>query len=216
MSLAYIKETGKSGKLGLWHISESVHELLKRRQFSKEDLAVLNSFTHDNRKKEWLVSRILVEELTGEKKSQLIYDEHSKPFLKDSKKHLSLSHSHNLIAIIIDEQKTGIDIELIQPNVLKIKEKFISMKEWESLGKNNIAEKLTLYWCAKESLYKYYGKKKLIFKEDLMVEPFEYSEKGKLTARIHHETMQKGFELNYETVSAQGEKYMMVYILKEV
>lgn len=216
MSLSCIKEAGKSGKLGLWNIAESVDELLKIKRVSKKNLSLLNSFSNDHRKKEWLVSRILAEQITQKKNIQIIYDEYSKPFLKDSKYHISLSHSHTFLAVIIDKKKTGIDIELIKPNVLKIKEKFTSVKELKEIGKENCLEKLTLYWCVKESLYKYYGKKKLTFKEHLIIEPFVYSEKGKLMARIHHTTMKKKFELNYETVVADGQNYMLAYIVKEV
>lgn len=186
------------------------------KQVSEEEKPVFNSFTHDNRKKEWLVSRILIEKMTGEKNSRIIYDAHSKPFLKDSRKHISLSHSHQLLTAIIDDIETGIDIELVKPNVFKIKEKFMSIDELKTLGKDAIAEQLTLYWCVKESLYKYYGKKKLTFKENLLVEPFEFREKGKLTASIVHETMKKKFELNYETIAADGQKYMLAHIVKEV
>lgn len=216
MGLSYIRNEGKAARLGLWQITESVDELLSMKEVSEEEKPVFDSFMHDNRKKEWLVSRILIEKMTGEKNSRIIYDEHSKPFLKGSQKHISLSHSHMLLAVIIDGTETGIDIELIKPNVEKIKEKFMSDAELKALGNNNIADKLTLYWCVKESLYKYYGKKKLTFKENLLVEPFDYSEKGKLTAHIRHETMKKKFELNYETVAAEGQKYMMAYIVREV
>ena len=50
MGLSYIREAGKSGKLGLWHITESVDELLKMREFSKEDLkeAVSNLSTKED------------------------------------------------------------------------------------------------------------------------------------------------------------------------
>jgi len=224
MGLSYIREVGKKGKLGLWRIAESVDELKNLKQASREDMRMLDSFTNDTRKKEWLASRILVEKLI-EEKAEIFYDEHNKPFLKNSKKHISLSHSHNFMAVIIDDKETGIDIELIKPNVLKIKEKFMNNDELNAVGKENIAEKLTLYWCVKESLYKYYGKRKLTFKENLMVEPcptasfrraLEYKEKGTVAARIHHGTMKKKFELNYEFISAYGQKYMMAYIVKEV
>lgn len=216
VGLSYIKEAGKKGKLGLWHITEPVDELLKMKTFSAKDLYQLNSFSYTHRKKEWLVARILTEQLSGEKNTRIVYDKHNKPFLKNSNNHISLSHSHNLLAVIIDDKETGIDIELIKPNVLKIKEKFMSKKELSEAGHANTAEKFTLYWCVKESLYKYYGKKKLTFKENLLVEPFEYSEKGVVRTEIFHDSMKKKFELNYEKISAEGQEYMMAYIIKEV
>jgi 4'-phosphopantetheinyl transferase len=42
-------------------------------------------------------------------------------------KHISISHSHDKLAIIVNEKEaTGIDIELIRDKVLKIKHKFLS------------------------------------------------------------------------------------------
>ena len=122
MSLFSTKEVGKKGRLGIWHITESLGELLKMKVFSKEDLTVLSAFSHEQRKKEWLVARILTEVLSSEKDIQILYDDHSKPSLKGSKKYISLSHSHDLLAVILDETETGIDIELIKPKILNFME----------------------------------------------------------------------------------------------
>jgi phosphopantetheinyl transferase len=193
-----------------------VDELLKMKAFSKEDMVRLNSFSYEHRKKEWLVSRILAEKALGEN-SEIFYDEHTKPFLKNSKKHISVSHSHNLLAVIIDDKETGIDIELIKPNVLRIKHKFMNDAELKAIEKGHKEEELTLYWCVKESLYKLYGKKKLSFKENLMVEPFEYLGKGNIRADIIHpgHAGKKKFELHYEKISAEGKDYMLTYIVNE-
>jgi phosphopantetheinyl transferase len=184
------------------------------KKFSSEDLAQLNSFTYEHRKKEWLVSRILADKLMGGN-AEIIYDENNKPFLHRCQKHISLSHSHNLLAVIIDEKETGIDIELIKPNVLKIKDKFMSEAELKAIEKGHKKEELTLYWCVKESLYKLYGKKKLTFKENLIVEPFEYLAKGNIRADIIYDSMKRKFELHYEKLSVEGKDYMMTYILNE-
>lgn len=213
MKILLSKKARGNERLCVWHITESVKELMKIRQVSKEDLSLLNSFTHDNRKKEWLVSRILVEELTGKKNIQIIYDEHNKPFLKNPEKHISLSHSHNLLAVIMDDKETGIDIELIRQNIVRIKEKFMSDAELKSLGKEHNTEQLTIYWCAKESLYKLYGKKNLSFKKNLIVKPFEYREEGSIIAEIITETMQQKYMLQYEKISVDEKNYMLAYII---
>lgn len=201
---------------GIWIITETLDKLLKMKSFSKEDLGVLAAFSYENRKKEWLVSRILAEQMTGEKNIRIIYNEHNKPFLKGSAFHISLSHSHQLLTIIIDKNETGIDIERVKPKVILIKDKFMSGSELKEAGTDNLSEKLTLYWCVKESLYKYYGKKELTFKENLLVEPFAYSETGKIFARIHHPAMNKKFELYYESIKVDDQKYMLAYIVNEV
>ena len=186
MAVFINKEAGSSGKLAIWHITESLDELINSKYFSTEDLAFLGSLTHDRRKKEWLVARILTEELMGKKKVKIIYNEFNKPFLLNSNTHISISHSHNLLSVIINnEMETGIDIELIKPKILNISTKFMSKSEFNSLQKENLAEQLTVYWCAKESLYKLYGKKELTFKNNLFVEPFNYTGKGIINGWIN-------------------------------
>lgn len=215
MSLFSIREVGKTGKLGIWHITESLDELLRLKKFSGKDLATLNSFAHEHRKKEWLVARILIEKLTGEKDLQIIYDEHSKPSLKGSKKYISLSHSHDLLAIILDDADTGIDIELIKSKIERIKHKFMSDAELKALENEKQDEQLTVYWCAKESLYKLYGKKELTFKENLLIEPFPYAEYGIIKGRIINATMNSSFKLHYENMVSGSDNYMMTYIINE-
>jgi 4'-phosphopantetheinyl transferase len=209
------KEIGNKGRLAIWHISESLDELLKMKNLSTDDLKRLNSFSYEGRKKEWLVARILAEKLTSEKNTQIIYNECNKPFLQNSKTHISISHSHHLLAVILDEAETGIDIELIKDKILNIREKFMSKTEFDSLQKKNVAEQLTVYWCAKEALYKLYGKRELIFKENLLIEPFQYSGNGILRGWIKNATMNKCFLLKYENLKWMNKTYMLTYIIKE-
>lgn len=216
MPIVNIQDVLLKGKVGIWHIAEALGELLKMKQVPEEDISVLKSFSYEHRKKEWLVSRILTEQLLREKNIRIIYDEHNKPFLKDSDKHISISHSHNLLAVILDEYETGIDIELIKPKILRIKEKFMSDAELQSVQKENFAEQLTVYWCAKESLYKLYGKKELAFKENLFVEPFFYSEKGTIRGWIKNHTVKRTFVLQYQTLKCGEDSYMLAYVMNEV
>ena len=215
MGMFQSKKIGGKGKLGVWHISESVSELLGMKVFSEEDLSQLNSFSGEHRKKEWLVSRILIKKITQAKDAEIIYDEHHKPFLKNSKQCISISHSHDMLAVVIDSKETGIDIERIKPNILSIKEKFLSHAELKALEKAHRAEELTLYWCVKESLYKLHGKKKLTFKENLFVEPFEYMEKGNIMGEIVIGSMKKKYIVHYEKILVESKAYILAYVVNE-
>ncbi len=212
MPMLTVKEVGKKGKLGLWHMSESLEELLKAKKISLADEAQLTSFTHDQRKKEWLTARILVAQLSGNSEVQIRYDEHNKPSLKDSPLHISLSHSHDLLAVMIDDKPTGIDIELVKPKIERIQHKFMSDAELRALQPEKREEQLTIYWCVKESLYKLYGKKELEFKRDLAVEPFTFSEKGIVKGKIKNG---QSYPLVYETIVSGNDRYMLTYILND-
>ena len=222
MPLLYTKEAGKAGELGLWQITESQDELLKMKMVSAEDLSALNSNSNERRRKEWLTARILAEQLTGGKNIRIIYDEQKKPFLlprspfgKNSKKHISLSHSRDILAVIIDGTETGIDIEIIKPKVVRIKEKFMSRDELGSLQGEKQEEQLTVYWCAKESLYKLYGRNELVFNKDLIIEPFQYSEKGVIRGWIKNSNMEKSFSLQYQKLVSGNDDFMMAYIINQ-
>ena len=45
----------------------------------------------------------------------------------------------------------------------------------KSLQPKTRMEHLSVYWGAKEALYKAYGRKKLEFKQHILVEPFKYN-----------------------------------------
>lgn len=216
VALHSIKNIGKHGKIGLWLIRESVEELLKIKSFSKEDVDQIHSFSNPSRRKEWLVSRILIDELIDMNNTRIYYDEYNKPFLKIPDRHISISHSHELQVVMLDRKPTGVDIEYIQPKIDSIKSKFMSVAELRMLGDENIVEKLTLCWCVKESLYKYYGKKKLVFKEHLTIHPFTYSTEGKITADISTNEFKEQHELRYETISIGEHRFMLTYIVNQV
>ena len=82
------------------------------------------------------------------------YDNQRKPHLLNCTQHLSISHSHHKVAISIDEKAiTGIDIQIISPKIIRIKEKFLNPLEI-SIITDFSAKNLSLYWSVKEALFK--------------------------------------------------------------
>lgn len=139
------------------------------------------------------------------------YDINGKPHLSDDLRHISISHSHDKIAIIINnDEKTGIDIELIRDKVLKIKYKFLT--ESELINAENDPEKLLIYWGAKESLYKIYGLKEVDFIKNLYINPFIKNHSGTIVGNINMPNFNKSYELAYLKI----EEYILVYSLKEI
>lgn len=143
--------------------------------------------------------------------SIIIYDEKGKPHLTNDSRHISISHSHDKLAIIINENEvTGIDIELIRDKVLKIKHKFLTNAELEDTGDN--VEKLLVYWAAKETLYKIYGLKEVDFIANLFVNPFTKHNLGTIIGTIHLPDFKETFELNYQLL----DNYVLVYSLNKI
>lgn len=141
----------------------------------------------------------------------IYYDDKGKPFLKDNSAHISVSHSHDRLAIIVNRvEPTGIDIELIRSNVLKIRSKFMRQEELEAAGDH--IEKLLVYWAAKETLYKIYGLKEVNFILNLFVEPFEYMDEGIVTGHIMLGDLQERYALHYRKTNG----YILVYALHKI
>lgn len=187
----------KVAVIGIWHITETLTELEKKITLTKQDEVAYEKFSVEKRKKEWLSVRILLKALTNEGLN-IYYDENRKPFLKNTKLHISISHSRNYAAVYLDHhQCLGIDIEEPRLQILKITNKFLSDVELSYLLEENKMNKATILWCIKEAMYKFYSKKLLDFKKELAVEPFELKASGMVWALIIKENYKKLLSVKY-------------------
>ena len=111
MGLIFLKKK-KYQSLGIWEISESINELNVLTKGVKFD-----QIKSQKRILEILAVRVLLKEMCGNVK--LDYNEYGAPIL-DNNKNISISHSKQLVAIIVSEFKSAIDIEIISKRILKI------------------------------------------------------------------------------------------------
>ena len=178
--------------------------LLNLNEFAKSlDLTAKREI--ESKGKSYLINYLLDQEV------EIDYDEKGKPFLTNNVKHISISHSHDKLAIIVNEQEsTGIDIELIRDKVLRIKHKFLT--ESELTDANDNVEKLLIYWAAKETLYKIYGLKEIDFIEHLFVKPFTKHNLGTIIGVINLPNFTESFYLNYQIL----DDYILVYALNKI
>lgn len=160
------------------------------------------------REQERAGTKFLLAQLFGGTAPGLAYTEHNKPYLPGRAEHISISHSHDRLAIILNREKsTGIDIELIRDKVRAVKHKFLNAQEALFAGQDSAV--LIAIWAAKEAMYKFHGTKGLDFKAHLSVEDFDGSV---IFGKIETEDYHKRFHLIKEEVG----EYMMVYILDEI
>lgn len=158
------KNINNSLSIGIWHIVESKENLLETYVDRGFDTTNVIETKSELRLKQWLAIRLLLHEFYPN--VEISYNEFGKPFLSN-KVEISISHAGDFAVIAINtSKKCGIDIEKISSKVERIKHKFLNAKELE-IAKT--LEELTLFWCAKEALYKLYGEKELIFNEQLFV-----------------------------------------------
>jgi len=176
----------------VWKITEKLEELK-----ALEGHTNTADFTSEKRKKEYLTSRLLVKEIY--KNGTIIYNEFGAPEL-DDEKHLSISHSMELVSVIISDKKTGLDIEQISEKSLRLASKFVSEKNLIKLNK----EKATLIWCIKEAIYKWHQKGGIDFIKDIVIPEFFVQENGKVKAYFR----KKELNLNYLKIN----NHYLVYV----
>ena len=176
----------------VWKITETLEGLL--------DLygnINTSNYTSEKRKKEHLISRLMVNKIC--KNGAIIYNEFGAPEL-DNAKHLSISHSNELVTIIISNKKTGLDIEKISEKALRTASKFVAEKNLILLNK----EKATLIWCIKEAVYKWHQEGGIDFIKDIIIAEFFAKEHGNVTAYFR----EKELNLNYLKIN----NHYLVYV----
>ena len=188
------KYTENNCQIAIWDLNESLTELLKLgARFDS------SNFKTEKRKKDFLVSRLLLNEL--EPNQQISYNSNGAPEISNGK-HISISHSKNLVAIIISDKKVGLDIEYISEKPLRLSPKFITDNSHQDLTK----EKATLIWCCKEAIYKWHQKGEVDFIADIKLYPFKSLEKGEITAKFRDTQL----ILHYQKIH----NHYLVYVCK--
>ncbi|MEH0155820.1 4'-phosphopantetheinyl transferase superfamily protein [Limibacter armeniacum] len=154
---------------GIWEITESETQLTDQLSFhTTEEFSHIKS---ELQRKQSISGKLAIQTLTeniGMEYNGILKAETGKPFLKDTNARISISHSKHYVAACLNtERDTGIDIELISPRIQRLYSKYMHDEELSHCDMTDTA--LTFYWCAKEALYKMYGERELIFKDDIRV-----------------------------------------------
>lgn len=138
--------------------------------------------------------------------TEINYTLKNKPYLKNRKEYISISHSNKKLAIIINtKENTGIDIEQIKEKVLRIKHKFLNKNELKFAGDD--PEKLITYWASKETLFKVSSQQPLNFILNLFVDDFYDTA---FTGLI----IKNNFYKKHYLIKEKIDDYILVYILK--
>jgi len=133
---------------------------------SEHEQTRLNTFGHIDRRREFVATRILKHQLFGYKKIE--YSRNGAPYI-ENEGHISISHTKGCCAIAICERyKIGLDLEPQSEKAKKLFPKFLNEDERHFLDVSD-ALTMTCAWSCKEALYKLAGRRKLIFKTDLLL-----------------------------------------------
>jgi len=213
MGMAYRKKVDNDTEIALWKIEENAEELYQQLQLDEEEKAFIQNLSNSKRYLHWLGTRVLLRKmLNTEEYIDCKVDEHGKPYLTSIPYHISLSHSFDYAAVMISKNKpVGIDLEKIDRKVERIARKFMRPEELAFIKPEHNIKQLYTCWCAKEAIYKCYGRKEVSFIHHIFLEDFDYHEEGGLHAAIRNDTTQLNFEVEY----LQFNGYMIGYA-KEV
>jgi len=211
MPLVLLEKKKDKFSFAVWQVKEDLSFFLNRFSLCENEKEEIKNFK-PNRKLEWVASRYLLSTLESKKRKRScnLKDKNGKPFLKDSKYHISLSHSGDFVAAAISKREIGIDIQNISEKVGKIKKKFLSPDELQKCDDNLV--KMNKYWTAKEALYKAYGKKGLAFIENIVVTP--YRDK-KSYSKSKGFVLIKNEKKKYSLISKKINNYMLTFAIEK-
>jgi phosphopantetheinyl transferase len=196
MALYKSLTVNKTTKVLIWKIEESLSELQDGITLSENSATRLQSMKSELHQKGFLSIRHLLKEVSYTD-ADLIYDAFGKPHLTDGR-FISITHSFIFTAIIISKNvPVGIDIEKQRDKILKIAHKFTPIQEYNTIANADaLISKLTIVWGAKESLYKIYGKKKLLFLHHIYIEDFKFADE-KTTGEIRYNGENAAYKITF-------------------
>ncbi len=182
-------------KVFIWKIEESFEALSEGISLTENCSNRVLNMKSDLHRRGFMSIRHLMA-LEGYTDHDLYYDENGKPHLTDDK-HISITHSFHFTAIIISDTEVGIDIEMQRHKILRIAHKFTPLKAYKIFANEDaLMRKLTIVWCAKESLYKSFAEKGVSFLENIHVEEFMLDD-CKTTATVTFEDKKEKYNVDY-------------------
>lgn len=193
-----IEKIGNEGLLGIKKITNNREDLLQKlsENQQKEALSQISDMRSEKRVVEWLSTRVLIAELL-EKDVSIFNTDNGRPYLSDESCNISISHTKGYVAILLSKKyRVGIDIESISDRIYRIKERFVSDKEF--IDPNHSLIHLLLHWSAKETMFKLLHEEQVDFKDHLFVHPFTPAQKGLFEISESKTKLCKTLHVNYE------------------
>jgi len=196
--------------LVVWRLTESEDLFYPFKKHFSASPEKLDKIKVDQRRKEWLCSRYLGWSIAKEIEGQcdgIWSDDHNKPHIKNSKLQISISHAKPFVTVLVHKKRScGADIEEKKEKLKKLAPKFLTSNELNQ-AKGSLAS-LAIAWGAKEAIYKLYGRKQLIFKENIFLYNLDtIRESGEIYSYLKVAKKENKFILKYE----QFENHILVY-----
>lgn len=127
------------------------------------------AFASAKRRNEYLSWRAAVRRELG-RDVTIDYDDTGAPRVDIPNIYISVSHAREMIAVAIADSRCGIDIERLDRNFGRVADRYLSPRE-RLLCPDS--EWPAAVWCAKEAMYKLYGRRGVSLRDDLRIESFD-------------------------------------------
>ena len=182
-------------RLALWSLTEDLNFFEAKAHLTNADKEAYSKIKSLSRKKEWLAVRVLLYEVLGFW-PQITYTETGKPLLQNHTRHLSVSHSKEMVGILLcTNPYAGIDIERTDRSIEKVSARFLSDNELDQLNKQPESFSRILYWCAKEAVFKAVGESNILFSKQIAIKAV--NKDGTIISHFKSEHENLDFILNY-------------------
>lgn len=162
--------------------------------FEKKELS-------DKRKKEILAQHALISHMINSDEFELKYESSGRPQLwtNQGEKKISISHSGDYLAVLLSGSDFyGVDIQIMKPKIKNLAHKFLNESELnllKSTSENELTKVLTTCWCAKETLYKMYGKGFIDYHNSFIIKELDSDTSNKLIVQATFDAIIHQFDL---------------------
>ena len=189
----------------VWEIKETFDFLKSKLDLTDFSKKILHKKKSEIHQKQFLAVRNILKLLLIQD-SDLSYGADGKPFIKSI--YISISHSKEFVAVLVSDQKVGVDIESNSDKCFQIKQKFIGVEnEFPIKIDRKIAQ---ILWNMKESLFKMMDFKEIDFKENFIVIPFSLNDNQTKIWFVKNELSQV-YNVNYFI----NKNYSLAYIINK-
>lgn len=174
----------------VWNLTETLEDLVELTSLTDEEREVWEAISVPSKKREFLAGKYVLERACD--LLNIVYlgmekDENGKPHLAGREYEISLTHTEDFIAVVFSRHSAvGIDLEKPREQIFRILPRLYSPEEVAAV--NGDLDTATIYWSAKEALYKLYGKRAVDFRKHLKLLGSDGDLEGLIdinTTRIH-------------------------------
>jgi len=138
-------------------------------------------------------------EVMMKSKTEIEYNENGKPLLPGKRLNISISHSAQLIAVILSKKNIGIDVENTDRDITPAARRYLTPAELKYTSIcNNPPVMQIVYWSAKEAIYKCIQLNNITFGTQIAINPFKLdNNSGSFTGTVKNDQRSLNFSLGY-------------------